>query len=500
MRPVQSLKKSPPAVLAALVIGCWFGVVSPASQAKDPCSFLSNIEAELSSTTGVLNTIGKIYSQVYSFLEKPFFTDLEFEEGGVYFTRRTGFYFTLDCSAPESKRRIEKIGLFGVGDSFLPVKKRMFSDEDYYYGLTRSGLMAFVRKADLRKMNDKTVYFFNRTNQRIYYCTRDLGCVAEAGRELNPRYRYASMDLDQFEAATVGGECSKLDVKINSGLREVHSNGYLVPDVPYAQLEYCPVTHKNGVYHNTSTRAAEIFSNLNVTGQYFILSSKSLREKVPFLFTRKECGDKTTLDKNKYLSLGGSIQEGVDFKLVKLEGEQGLGVEYKVASSKVFEADKQYIFQNYTANFNHYPSIGERSKALNDIVITQHCREGTSVPEKLTEVAINISPERRQLVSIDIDQIHSMAQSIFRDKGVWASSTGRKNGRAWYISSLEQDREWEKLLFRQMYHDVKGFLPTGISNDIANDYADYYRSIFMATSFEYVNRSEIDNIKIVERI
>lgn len=477
-------------VINSLLIAFVFSPLT--AKANDPCSFLSTVQSELKTKEGILATIGSIYEKVHGLIETNYFSELNTEEMGIYFTRQPGFYFTLDCSVEDSNRRLEKIGMFGVGDTFKPQKKRYFSGEIYYYGLRRSGLMSFVRKDDLRKMENDKTYFFNRTEQKIQFCTNFINCDG-AGKEFSARHNYAQMPTSEFKnIASKDSDCSIFNVSIFNGRNPLKAG----PEYRKAQLEYCYHTKKNGVFHNTAERANTKIHNLTITGQYLLLSSQSLRDKIPFLFTKKMCLSKKTIKKNSVISLGGSIGAGLDFEIVELGAEIGIKKTGSISDEEIFEKDKQYLYQNYSATI--YEKNRRPVKVLNDIIVTQTCEEST-IPTKLNEIRIDVAPEKDQVIALNIKELDSIARKRF--PGVWitASSTSRLKGRTWLIASVKQNMMWQEFVFDRVHRDLVNIVPDNIDQETLINYVDYFSSIFMATAFEFVPKRKVENIKIHDR-
>ena len=476
-----------------------FYLVYPSmAYANDPCSFLSNVQAELETKEGILGTIEKIYKQFHNLIEAPYFQELSSREKGVYFTRQPGFYFTLDCSAEDSNRRIEKIGMFGVGDTFKPLRKRFFSNKVYYFGLRRSGLMSFVREKDLRLMEKDKVYFFNRTITPTNFCTNNNQCSGKQ-KEFNARYHYAEMKLSEFNKHVNFSRCAILSVAIFNGRKSITSRSVAVPEYRKAQLKYCHTRHDNGIYTNHSSKAENALNNLAITGQYLMLSSKALKDKIPFLFTKKDCLTKKTIKKNSVISLGGSIGAGFDFKLIRASADGGIKVNYDISDEEIFDADKQYLYLNYSTTF-HRPADDGVVKVLNDIVVTQTCEEST-VPTRLNEIRINILPKEDKLIALDIKELDKVARERFSSSGVWitASSSSRLKGRTWLIASVEQNMQWKKFVFDRVYKDILNIVPPGADKSAVLDHADYYTSLFMATAFEFVPKNRVSEIEIEPR-
>lgn len=483
-------------IIIILFIGLILLINTNTSHAdNDPCNFLGNIQSQIDTEQGVKNTFNRIYQKIHNFVESPFFSELNEEEKGIYFTRQPGFYFTLDCSDLSHKRRIDKIGMFGVGDHFKPVKKKVFSNETYYFGLRKSGLLSFVRKKDLRKMKSQEVYFFNKTVSATYFCTNDINCEG-LNKEFNARHHYATMPFAQF-AKTLPSprKCTKMNVSIFNGKKSL-SEG---PEYKKAQLKYCLESHDNGIFSISLDGAEQKFNSLSITGQYFYLSSKSLRDKIPFIFTKKTCNTKKEIKKSSVMSLGGSISAGADFKILKIEGKAGTEIEIESLEQEVFEKDKQYIFQNYTATLQK--TTPKPRKIVNDIVVTQTCEDSNSAPTKLNEVKINYSPEEDKIISLYIPEIDKTARN--KISGVWATratSSSRLKGRTWAIASVEQNMLWKKFLFGKMYKDLKGVLVEDDEQDFLIDYAIYYSDLFMAVSFEFVPQDKLNSIEILSHL
>lgn len=469
--------------------------LSSQAQANDPCSFIGNVQANLETKAGILGTFGNIYKSIHNLVYEPYFQDLDEDEKGIYFTRQAGFYFTLDCSTKDVDNPVEKIGMFGVGDSFKPLRKREFDGEVYYYGLRRSGLMSFVREKDLRVMDPEKVYLFNRTHDVTHFCTNKDKCSGKE-KEFSARHHYAQIDLSEFKNTLSPGSCTNMKVSIFKGGKGSR-RGKLFPEYKNAELKYCASTHENGVYANYYEKMRKVFDNQTISGQYLLLSSKTLRDKIPFLFTKKECQDKKVIKKKTVMSLGGSIGAGGDFSVVKLGADGKAGISYDISDEQVFELDKQYLYQNYSVTFRGIDEGQGGKKLVNDIVVVQTC-DDTSTPKNLNEIVINVLPDQEALISLDIKELDKTARKNM--EGVWisATSTSRVKGRTWFIASIKQQTQWRDFVFSRIYKDILSIVPDKFEKQEVIDWAFYYRDLFMATAFEYVSKDKVETIEIID--
>lgn len=473
-------------------------IVTSTSYATDPCSLLENLTINLETKDGVISTIGKICGRLTNLITQDYFNSLKPEEEGIYFTRKVGFYYTLDCSSEDSNR-LERIGLFGVGDLFKPIKKKIISGEEYFFGPTRTGLYVLVRKDFLRKMEKDLVYLFNKNFTPVEFCTNGNNCGGN-NREINARFHYAAMNKEAFVKSNIGDNCVKLDVSVYNGMKDPGLNNELEAEYDNVELEYCFNDHKNGIYAKEQHEVDEIFNDLPITGQYMIFSSQSLRDKIPFIITRKDCQNKTTITKNTTMSLGGSIGAGADFKVIKTEGSGAVKIQWTSDNVEIFDQDKQYLYQSYTSVEKNKDSGNTlENTVINDIQITQNC-DGKSIPTKLKEIIIYISPNEKKMLSVNPEELDTQAREKINGAEIWltASSTSRNKGRAWLIGSLKQQQQWRELIFNKIYRDLDGVLALENDDPIRIDYAFYYTSLLMSTVFEYVPENEIKNITIVD--
>ncbi|MGL6312575.1 hypothetical protein [Vibrio sp. WXL103] len=467
--------------------------------ASDPCQSFDKVNPDIDSKEGIIETLKRIKDRLIEQGESSHFDKLNSKERSIYFTRRTGFYYTLDCSNPETKKNISRIGLFGVGDQFRPIRKHIFDGETYYFGLRSTGLHSLVKKSDLRILKPNNIYFFNRTKDITNFCTNKINCTGK-DKEFSSRHHYAVMKLSDYRAIEPTEECMVYNVAIYNGSKP-EENG---PEFKKAQLKYCRNSHDNGIYSGFLNQSEKNFNLLPITGKYSLLPSNRLKEKVPFLFTSKKCGTRATVMKRGYLSLGGSIGAGFDFFVVKSNVEGKASIEYDIRYEEIFEANKQYIYRNYSM----ITIKGDNpDNLINDIIITQGCKE--SLANTTNEIKINISNSGDQVISLKIKKLDELSRKFFSSSGVWTTgvnSTERNQGKAWIIAGLEQYKQWREAIFSNVVNELRSIIsePSDTEmlqhNRLIVDYAYYFTDIFMATAFVYVSSSEVIDIDIGARL
>lgn len=457
---------------------------------KDPCSIWSGLKTELTSESDLKKLAREAANKIANFFDKDYLSALDLEEKKAHFTRKAGFYFTLNCSNPADKNRLLKSGIFGVGELFYPEGKRKFSDGTYYYGTKSTGLKAFVHSDFLRAVEKGKNYFFNPTSDDTYICTNKINCEGDPKR-FSARNNYATnFDLSIKDE----GPCKETNVDFFIGSKSLADGPEFSKRV--TSITYCPNNQDekaNGIIRYDFEKANSLFEKLAIKGEYFYLASKKARDLVPHLFTKKDCDTKVEVNRKNFWSFGGSL--GVD-TVIKIEA--GGELKHSVSVSEVFDADKQYIFHSYSADLKALTNVSN-APHVNDLIIVQNCN-GKSIPEQLHEVRINILLDEDKAFTIDTEKLESIAQDRLAELGLLKNLNDelRARGYTWTIADVKQKHQWREVLFGLVSQELSTYFTVPTKKKVYVDFVYYFTDLILATSFYHTNPTDLASLDFMD--
>jgi hypothetical protein len=494
---------------AILFFGCL--LLNGAGQAQgkhDPCSTAKVITDEfrkVSDGSTFSETLASAVDTAKDWFSKPFVAAVSKDEAGVYFTRRSGFKFVVDCSNLKGRKRITRVGRYGVGYIVKPIGKSHFSPkigapkEPYLFVQTEGGLNVFVRRKDLMRMVPNEEYIFNTGSSPVEVCT-NLGknrkrICNKDGRVLESNFHFAMLRGDETKdgkkETALGlddNECRDVKVSVYNGSRK---NPLSKPDWKYAAVSICGRSKSNGLKSfSVETAEKTWFAPAYPTGSYTHLAALQLQKTLPYFVARKKC--RGTIRTKNVISLSGALHGDLNIlSFAKVAGKGELIVQSEATTEL---KDKNFYF--YPTFHLVYDKIGEN--LIGGMRIEAKCQDGSAFDPEV--IMFNFSLAGKEYaIGLKTQQLEETAKKRADEEqaGAWlATATGRQNGRLYQIADFKQLAVWTEVIQGQVDRDLRA-----IKVDIAMSDFEYrklltfFTDLVLATVFEHVDtqRNKMEN-------
>lgn len=462
----------------------------------NPDSFKSDIfqsddSSEIGAKKNFIYTISEIYSKFASYDEITPLQELNDSEKGIYFTVDTGFYFNLDCTKPPTSNvLLEKVGIFPVGDLFKPLKKYLFSNGWYYFGMTRSGLLTFVHTRFLSKVENDKIYFFNKNHKSIQICTNGDNCSGRA-KEFSGRKNFAiatTYDYDFLLKSRVNANnCLPINVDFFIGTK------YKLNPKPEFKRNVATIEICNGISVVDGRYIHQEFIRKGITGNVIRFEKNRLKKILPMIITEKQCNEELNSEYSTAFTLGGGITGGFDIGVVSFNLEAGMEVNKTISLIQTFSNDNYYLFGTYSTK-NNMGLFSKSKLMVNDFSIKSYCKN-SDVPQEFVDFKIFLAPEKEYAFTININNLKSTAKQIRKDFETQIIATqgtySKKQGKMWEVRGLRQYYLWKEVISGAINTQIEDLIVDGLGKNLSEDerydLVEFYTSVVMAKIITFKN-------------